>query len=234
MPSAISRCLPRNPSATLLATVLLITSLGPPEAAATLGYSNTTHGKVRCSARPFFAVPTEEVEESSPTAGISFGDCLNSTTPTQQPPTAWEIAEPDLGTVAEVEDPSFAQFLNSTLPTQQPSASEVAQPDLLKQSKRCRHGEQKSQCKDCGTGHCEHGRQESLRRDCGTGYCKHGRGKRRCKDCGTGHCDHGRQKSRCKDCGTGYCEHGRRKGRCKDCNELSEQIQTGVLNPKPE
>ena len=162
---------------------------------------------------------TTEVEESSSTAGIRFGEFLNSTTPAQQHPTAWEIAEPDLGTVAEVDDASFAQFLNSALPTQQPSASEAAQPDLLEQHKRCRHGRQKRRCNDCGTGRCGHGRQKSQCKDCGTGYCEHGRQKNRCKDCGTGYCEHGRRNDICKDCGTGVCEHGRRKDICKDCRE---------------
>ena len=31
---------------------------------------------------------------------------------------------------------------------------------------KCDHGRQKSQCKDCGTGHCQHGRQKSQCRDC--------------------------------------------------------------------
>ena len=51
-------------------------------------------------------------------AGIDFEEFPNSTTPTQQDPTAWEIAEPDLGTAAELGEPSFAQFLNSALPAQ--------------------------------------------------------------------------------------------------------------------
>jgi hypothetical protein len=81
----------------------------------------------------------------------------------------------------------------------------------------CLHGRQKSQCKDCGTGHCLHGRRKEMCRDCGTGHCLHGRRKGQCKDCGTGHCLHVRRKGRCKDCGTGYCVHRRRKGQCKDC-----------------
>jgi hypothetical protein len=70
--------------------------------------------------------------------------------------------------------------------------------------KPCMHGRQKSQCKDCGTGHCLHGRRKD-----------------RCKDCrskaGAGYCQHGRLKYRCKDCGTGYCQHGRQRGRCMEC-----------------
>jgi hypothetical protein len=48
---------------------------------------------------------------------------------------------------------------------------------------------------------CKHGRQKSRCKDCGTAYCKHGRWKHKCKDCGTGHCQHGRQKQQCEDCG---------------------------------
>ena len=47
---------------------------------------------------------------------------------------------------------------------------------------------------------CKHGRQKSRCKDCGTGYCQHGRQKHQCKDCGTGHCQHGRQKHQCKGC----------------------------------
>jgi hypothetical protein len=36
------------------------------------------------------------------------------------------------------------------------------------------HGQQKSQCKECGTGRCEHGRRKSLCKECGTGYCQYG------------------------------------------------------------
>jgi hypothetical protein len=49
---------------------------------------------------------------------------------------------------------------------------------------QCKHGHQKSRCKDCGTGYCKHGRQKHQRKDCGTGYCQHGRLNHRCKDCG--------------------------------------------------
>jgi hypothetical protein len=47
---------------------------------------------------------------------------------------------------------------------------------------------------------CDHGRQWNQCKDCGTGYCKHGRQKGQCKDCGTGHCQHGRVNGRCMDC----------------------------------
>ena len=52
----------------------------------------------------------------------------------------------------------------------------------------CRHGRQRSQCKDCG----------------GSGVCEHGRRRSQCKDCGgSGLCEHGRRRSQCKDCGGG-------------------------------
>ena len=67
----------------------------------------------------------------------------------------------------------------------------------------CRHGRQRSQCKDCG----------------GSGVCEHGRRRSQCKDCGgSGLCEHGRRRSQCKDCGgCGICEHERVRSRCKEC-----------------
>jgi hypothetical protein len=40
--------------------------------------------------------------------------------------------------------------------------------------RECKHGRNKSQCKDCGTGNCTHGRQKAQCKDCGTGNCTHG------------------------------------------------------------
>ena len=53
-------------------------------------------------------------------------------------------------------------------------------------NKKCEHGRERSQCKDCG----------------GSSICEHGRQRRFCKDCGgSGLCEHGRRRSQCKDCG---------------------------------
>ena len=67
----------------------------------------------------------------------------------------------------------------------------------------CKHGREKSRCKDCG----------------GSSICEHGRRKTQCKDCGgSSICEHGRRKTRCKDCGgSSICEHGRQKSRFEDC-----------------
>ena len=93
--------------------------------------------------------------------------------------------------------------------------------------KKCEHGKQKRQCKECGGGSiCSHGRQKQLCKECGGGsICSHGRQKSTCKECGGGSiCSHGRQKSTCKECGGGsICSHGRRKSTCKECNN-SKQI----------
>ena len=87
--------------------------------------------------------------------------------------------------------------------------------------KKCEHGKQKSQCRDCGGSQiCEHGRQKSICRDCGgSQICEHEKRKSRCKDCGgSDFCEHDKKKSRCKDCGgSEICEHGKRKSGCKYC-----------------
>ena len=85
----------------------------------------------------------------------------------------------------------------------------------------CIHSRQKSRCKECGgTSICSHGRQKSNCRDCGgSSICGHGKRKSYCKDCGgSSICSHGRQKSQCKDCGgSSICGHGRQRSRCKEC-----------------
>ena len=109
--------------------------------------------------------------------------------------------------------------------------------------KRCEHGRDRSQCKDCGgSGICEHGRRRYVCKECGgKGICEHGRKRTQCKECGGGSickhgqyrwackdcggngksksiCEHGRPRTTCKACGGGsICEHGRRRTKCKDC-----------------
>jgi hypothetical protein len=52
---------------------------------------------------------------------------------------------------------------------------------------KCKHGRQRNQCKDCGTGICEHRRRKSQCKICSpNNFCKHKRRKHRCKDCRTG------------------------------------------------
>ena len=68
-----------------------------------------------------------------------------------------------------------------------------------RQRVRCKHGRERSRCKDCG----------------GSSFCEHGRQRNRCKDCGgSSICEHGRRRSQCKDCGGCMCEHGRRRSIC--------------------
>jgi len=92
-------------------------------------------------------------------------------------------------------------------------------------SKKCEHGRQKSQCKECGGGSiCEHGRIKSQCKECGGGsICEHGRIKSQCKECGgSAFCEHGKRKSTCKECGgSSICEHGKIKSRCKECGGSS-------------
>ena len=98
--------------------------------------------------------------------------------------------------------------------------------------KRCEHGRQKSQCKECkGEPTCSHCLRAYLpmvvphsllipcARCAGSAICAHKRIKSQCKDCdGTGICEHKRRRSRCKDCGgSGVCVHGKQRTRCKDC-----------------
>ena len=85
--------------------------------------------------------------------------------------------------------------------------------------KKCEHGRQPSQCKDCGTGRCAHGRARHQCKDCGTGYCQHSKLRHTCKKCGgISVCEHGRLRSQCIECGgSQVCEHKRQRITCKEC-----------------
>jgi hypothetical protein len=49
-------------------------------------------------------------------------------------------------------------------------------PAAGRTAKKCKHWHDKSQCRDCGTGHCVHGRRKGQCKECGTcHYCQHGR-----------------------------------------------------------
>ena len=55
----------------------------------------------------------------------------------------------------------------------------------LSQQTKCKHGRQRSQCKDCG----------------GSQICEHNKRRSQCKDCGGSQiCEHNKQRSSCKDC----------------------------------
>ena len=88
--------------------------------------------------------------------------------------------------------------------------------------KRCPHGRQHSQCKDCGgKGICEHNRVKKSCKQCGgSQICEHNKDKRYCKQCGgNGICEHNKQKRVCKQCGgRAICGHGKDKYCCKQCN----------------
>ena len=73
--------------------------------------------------------------------------------------------------------------------------------------KKCEHGREHSQCKECGGGSiCEHGRRRTQCKECGGGsFCEHGRRRRTCKECGGG----------------GICEHERHRGYRKECGVVS-------------
>ena len=117
-------------------------------------------------------------------------------------------------------DPMGAGILGAPKPPQLPDPGTKAGQGK-RMIKKCEHGRQKSQCKDChGSGICEHDRQKRLCKDCGgSGICEHKRIKNQCRDCGgSGICEHKRRRSRCKDCGgVGICEHGQQTNFCRDC-----------------
>lgn len=87
--------------------------------------------------------------------------------------------------------------------------------------RRCAHGRQPTQCRDCGgSGVCEHGRRKDRCKECGgVAICAHGRQRHLCKECGGNSiCAHGRLKNNCTACGgTSVCAHGRRRSTCKEC-----------------
>ena len=92
-------------------------------------------------------------------------------------------------------------------------------------SKKCPHGRQRSQCRECGGSQiCEHNRLRSTCKECGgSQICEHGRHRYYCKECkGGGICLHGRNRAYGKECG-GHgdgryiCVHKRVKAYCLEC-----------------
>ena len=97
--------------------------------------------------------------------------------------------------------------------------------------KKCEHGREKYDCKDCGGGGiCEH---DTLRRTCklceGSLICEHGTRRNRCKPCkGSQICEHGVRRSQCKSCGgVEICEHNIQRSQCKHC---SDPIHITIMN----
>ena len=82
-----------------------------------------------------------------------------------------------------------------------------AQPKQVRVGRRCEHGRQRYDCKECGGG----------------GVCEHNRQRRLCNQCGgVGICKHNRQRSICKECGgASICKHNRRRNECKECGGTS-------------
>ena len=65
----------------------------------------------------------------------------------------------------------------------------------------CEHGvKYRSKCKVCRK--CEHGRNRYQCKECGGGsICEHGRLRYQCKECGGSQiCEHGRERRKCKEC----------------------------------
>ena len=96
-----------------------------------------------------------------------------------------------------------------------------------------KHNKIKSQCKDCGRSQiCEYNERRSQCLFCGRGQiCVHNKQRSRCKDCGGSQiCEHNKIKSQRKDCGRGQvCEHNKIKSGCKDCDPLG--YLAGVVRP---
>ena len=112
-----------------------------------------------------------------------------------------------------------------------------------RQQTKCKHGRQRSRCKDCGGSQiCEHNKIKSQCKDCGrSGICEHGRQKSQCKDCGGSQiCEHNKIKSRCLFCdGSQICEHNKIKSSCPKCNPLGHlagvvqsRVYTALKNDK--
>ena len=97
----------------------------------------------------------------------------------------------------------------------------------------CEHGvKYRSKCKVCRK--CEHGRNRYNCKECGGGsICEHGRIRSQCKECGgSAICEHGRVRSTCKECGGGaICEHGRRRSDCKECGgqEYASTVVSAIV-----
>ncbi len=97
----------------------------------------------------------------------------------------------------------------------------------------CKHGRDRSRCKECGgkkqvRKRCPHGKALNgyFCKECGgKGLCKHDRRRDQCVDRGKKRaprprCPHGKAKNGyyCKECGgKGLCKHGRQHLKCDDC-----------------
>ena len=92
-----------------------------------------------------------------------------------------------------------------------------------RQQLKCKHGRQRSQCKDCGRSQiCDHNKRGSRCKDCGESQiCEHNKQRSQCKNCGRSQtCEHNKIKSQCKDCGRSQiCGRNKIKSQCKDCGE---------------
>ena len=92
---------------------------------------------------------------------------------------------------------------------------------VIKETKKCEHGKQKANCKDCkGSGICEHGIQKYYCHDCkGGGICIHDKYKRYCKECGgNSFCEHDKLKRNCIICSkSSFCIHDKLKTACREC-----------------
>lgn len=96
---------------------------------------------------------------------------------------------------------------------------------IWKNENKCKHGKQKSSCKECGKdSFCEHDKRRSRCVDCkGGSVCEHDKVRSICKKCdGSSFCEHGKRRSVCKTCGgASLCEHGRGRTVCKECGGTS-------------
>jgi len=89
--------------------------------------------------------------------------------------------------------------------------------------KKCDHGKQKYQCRDCSPHNfCNHGTFTPMCKTCNPkSFCEHGEQKSRCRECkGVSICEHNKIRIKCKDChGSQICEHNLFKNSCKHCSK---------------
>jgi len=103
-------------------------------------------------------------------------------------------------------------------------------PAHCHECKRCPHGKQHQECKDCNSSSrrwCPHNKRKHDCKVCSG--CPHNKVKRCCKECsGSAVCEHGRLKKNCREClsasANDKCHHGLARSRCSDCGQIAGSV----------
>jgi hypothetical protein len=95
---------------------------------------------------------------------------------------------------------------------------------LIMGRKRCPHGSQKYQCKECNP--CPHGKQKNSCKVCNP--CPHGKRKHNCAECKP--CPHGKRKRTCAMCTP--CPHGKLKSNCATCRRVRRRSNKSPRSSK--